>query len=53
MHLSADRETATRVAQHRGKPVILEIECGRMREHVFYLSDNGVWLVESLPEFIR
>lgn len=54
VHLSADRETATRVAQRRGKPVILEIECGRMREHVFYLSDNGVWLVEAVPpEFIR
>ncbi len=56
VHLSPDLETARRVGQRRGQPVILVVEAGRMwREgHLFYRSDNGVWLAEGVPtEYLR
>lgn len=56
VHLSADRETALRVGQRHGKPVVLAIKSGLMfsRGFVFYLSDNGVWLTDAVPrEFIE
>jgi putative RNA 2'-phosphotransferase len=51
VHLSADAETATRVGQRRGRPVVLTVESQRMyREgHLFYRSENGVWLTEAVP----
>ena len=51
VHLSADVETATKVAKRRGAPVILTILAGAMagEGHVFYRSDNGVWLVDAVP----
>ncbi len=51
VHLSPDIETAKNVGSRRGKPVILEIASGRMHAagHVFYRSDNGVWLTEHVP----
>jgi putative RNA 2'-phosphotransferase len=51
VHLSADRETAGRVGQRRGRPVVLVVEAGQMRRegHVFYRSENGVWLAEAVP----
>ncbi len=51
VHLSADRETAARVGQRRGRPVVLVIEAGRMycEGHAFYRSENGVWLTEAVP----
>lgn len=51
VHLSADKETATRVAARRGTPVILTIESQEMREHgyEFYLSENSVWLTDHVP----
>jgi putative RNA 2'-phosphotransferase len=51
VHLSADRETAARVGQRRGRPVVLVVEAARMHndEHVFYRSENGVWLTEAVP----
>jgi putative RNA 2'-phosphotransferase len=51
VHLSADRETAVRVAQRRGRPVILVIESGRMHRdgRQFFQSANGVWLTEAVP----
>jgi putative RNA 2'-phosphotransferase len=55
VHLSADVETATRVAARRGKPVIATVRAGAMAAagHVFYRSDNGVWLVDHVPpEFL-
>jgi putative RNA 2'-phosphotransferase len=56
VHLSADRETAVRVGQRRGRPVVLEVEAGRMNNdgHRFYRSENGVWLTEVVPpEFLN
>ncbi|WP_330331537.1 RNA 2'-phosphotransferase [Streptomyces sp. NBC_00536] len=56
VHLSPDRETATRVGARRGRPVVLSVDAGAMRAagHVFRISANGVWLVDSVPpEFLR
>ena len=51
VHLSPDEETARNVGQRRGKPVILKVESGRMHRegHQFFLSTNGVWLIEYVP----
>ncbi|MGW0857098.1 RNA 2'-phosphotransferase [Streptomyces sp. NPDC002690] len=55
VHLSPDRETATRVGARRGRPVVLSVDAGAMHRagHVFRVSANGVWLAESVPpEFL-
>ncbi|MEW2287958.1 RNA 2'-phosphotransferase [Streptomyces sp. NPDC047841] len=51
VHLSADRETATRVGARRGRPVVLSVDSGAMHRdgHVFHVSANGVWLTETVP----
>ncbi|AKN69077.1 RNA 2'-phosphotransferase [Streptomyces sp. PBH53] len=51
VHLSADRETATRVGARRGRPVVLSIDAGAMHRdgHVFHISANGVWLTSTVP----
>ncbi|MEU3858110.1 RNA 2'-phosphotransferase [Streptomyces sp. NPDC028722] len=51
VHLSADRETATRVGARRGRPVVLTVDSGAMHRdgHVFHLSANGVWLTAAVP----
>lgn len=56
VHLSKDEKTAVTVGKRHGKPVVLEILAGEMykKDFVFYLSDNQVWLVDSVPrEYIR
>jgi putative RNA 2'-phosphotransferase len=56
VHLSADRSTAEKVGRRRGQPVLLSIDAGRMHRagHEFFLSDNGVWLVDAVPvEYLR
>ncbi|MEL6927404.1 MAG: RNA 2'-phosphotransferase [Cyanobacteria bacterium J06600_6] len=56
VHLSREINTAWQVAQRKGKPVILEIAAGKMAaaEIKFYLSDNGVWLVDFVePKYIK
>jgi putative RNA 2'-phosphotransferase len=51
VHLSMDTETARKVGARRGKPVILQVDAGTMhsRGFQFFLSTNGVWLVDSVP----
>ncbi|MER7574307.1 RNA 2'-phosphotransferase [Streptomyces sp. NPDC126514] len=51
VHLSADRETATRVGARRGRPVVLSVDAGAMHRdgHVFHVSANGVWLTGEVP----
>lgn len=54
VHLSWDVSTAMKVAERRkskGKPVILEVDTGAMAAagSTFYLSDNDVWLTDSVP----
>jgi len=48
VHLSALQETAVSVGQRHGKPIVLSINSKQMHEdgHLFYLSNNGVWLTE-------
>ena len=56
VHLSADVETAETVGTRYGKPVIFKIDTKKMLEENFrfYISANGVWLVESVPpEFLE
>lgn len=55
VHLSPDVATATQVGQRHGKPVVLTIQAAKMAQagHLFYLSDNGVWLTAHVTtEFI-
>ncbi|MFB7735091.1 RNA 2'-phosphotransferase [Streptomyces sp. NPDC056112] len=51
VHLSPDRETATRVGARRGRPVVLVVDAAAMHRagHVFHVSANGVWLTQSVP----
>ncbi|MBB4806973.1 putative RNA 2'-phosphotransferase [Chryseobacterium defluvii] len=48
VHLSSDKETATKVGMRHGKPVNLTVRTGAMFEEgmKFYLSENGVWLTD-------
>lgn len=55
VHLSSDEETAKKVGSRHGSPIVLKIDAKTMHEHgiPFYISDNGVWLCESIsPEYI-
>ena len=51
VHLSKDTETAQRVGARRGNPVILQVNAGQMHSEgfTFFLSANGVWLVDLVP----
>ena len=51
VHLSPDPQTASKVGERRGRPVVLKIRSGDMHRqgHVFYRSANGVWLVDHVP----
>lgn len=51
VHLSADPETAVKVGQRHGKPVVLKVSAAAMQAagHEFFLSANGVWLTEHVP----
>ncbi|MGX2995892.1 RNA 2'-phosphotransferase [Streptomyces sp. JNUCC 64] len=51
VHLSPDRETATRVGARRGRPVVLGVRAGELHRdgHEFRVSGNGVWLTRSVP----
>lgn len=55
VHLSGDRETASRVGGRRGKPVLLRVRAAEMwvGGAPFYRAENGVWLVDAVaPEFL-
>jgi putative RNA 2'-phosphotransferase len=56
VHLSVDVATALKVGGRHGRPVIFAIDSAAMHAqgHRFYVSANGVWLVDSVPpEFLR
>lgn len=56
VHLSPDRETASRVGARRGRPVVLSVHAGAMHRAgcLFHVSANGVWLTEAVPpEFLH
>ncbi len=51
VHLSGDAESARKIGQRHGSPVVLRIRSGDMwrADYRFYLSVNGVWLTGSVP----
>ena len=51
VHLSADRETATRVGARRDRPIVLAVDAAAMHRdgHIFRLSANHVWLTTAVP----
>ena len=51
VHLSSDIGTAKAVGMRHGKVLILEIDSDKMRKdgYKFFLSENGVWLVDHVP----
>ena len=51
VHLSLDIPTAIKVGKRHGIPVVLAIDAAAMHRdgYQFYCSDNGVWLVDSVP----
>ncbi len=51
VHLSGDEETAVKVGQRHGKPIIFRVAAGRMQAEgfAFYQADNGVWLTDAVP----
>lgn len=51
VHLSIDIETAVKVGQRHGKPVIFEVLAQQMSSDgfQFFVSDNGVWLTDNVP----
>lgn len=56
VHLSQDRETAVKVGQRHGQPVVLIVQAGAMHAagHQFFLSKNHVWLTDHVPpEFLE
>lgn len=50
VHLSPDAESARRVGQRHGRPVVLAVAAARAHAEgqTFWLSDNGVWLTGPL-----
>ena len=56
VHISPDPETALRVGERHGKPVVLCVEARRFVEDGYKLlrSANGVWQAEEVPpEYLR
>ena len=51
VHLSGDEETARKVGQRHGKPVIYKVKSGEMYNdgYKFFRSVNGVWLTKNVP----
>ena len=51
VHLSTDKETATKVGQRHGKPVVLTIPALQMHQQgrQFFQAQNGVWLTDEVP----
>ncbi len=51
VHLSSDVETAIKVGQRHGKPFIFKVLATQMHHEnfEFFISENGVWLTDSVP----
>ena len=54
MHLSETQKTALSVGTRYGKPVLLKIDGKSLNEDgfEFFMTENGVWLVERVPSTI-
>ena len=56
VHLHTNPDIAAAVGRRRGKEVVLRVDAQRMHEqgHEFFVTPNGVWLVDSVPpEFLE
>jgi len=56
VHLSPDVQTAIKVGQRRGQPIVLAIDSSKMAADgfKFRVSANGVWLTDHVPpQYIR
>ena len=56
VHLSRDTATAVKVGSRHGKPLVFVVEAAKMLAdgHAFFVSANGVWLVEHVPpQYLR
>ena len=51
VHLSDNPATAHIVGQRHGEPIVLRVAAGAMGRagHLFYRSENGVWLTDEVP----
>lgn len=51
VHLSDQYATAVQVGSRHGKPLVFMVDTQAMQEagHLFYQSDNGVWLTDHVP----
>ena len=51
VHLTENVDSALSVGARYGKPVLLRIDSHKMSNegHLFYRSENGVWLVDAVP----
>jgi len=51
VHLSPTKDTAIKVGSRHGKPRVLKVKSSEMNKDGFdfFLSANGVWLVDSVP----
>ncbi|HEY0976058.1 MAG TPA: RNA 2'-phosphotransferase [Flavobacteriales bacterium] len=51
VHLSADSDTAFKVGQRHGRPVVLLVDSATMSREgaIFFRSANGVWLTDHVP----
>ena len=51
VHLSPDVETALKVGQRHGRPVVMWVNTKQMHEdgHIFTQADNGVWMTDHVP----
>ncbi len=52
VHLSIDIQTARKVGSRHGIPAIFIVDATAMcsDRHTFYCSENGVWLVDFVPQ---
>ena len=52
VHLSTNEETAIKVGKRHGKPVLYTVNAEGMYQdgYKFFLSKNGVWLTDHVPE---
>jgi len=56
VHLSPDTQTAIIVGRRHGRPVVFAVDAQAMAAdgHLFYRSENGVWLTDAVPpQYLR
>jgi len=56
VHLSSDIETAIKVGQRLGKPIVFKVLAKQMYKNNFrfFISENGVWLTDNVPtEYLK